>query len=594
MLDSNWDFTMLDEAKDKKDDKKKVKGFKEFDPNKYIDTKPVLDEAVKNTAVITFGRMNPVTIGHEKLVAKVASEAAKRKADAHVFLSHSQDKKKNPLSYDDKIKHAQKAFGAIVRKSNAKTIIQIAQQLQSKYKDLVLVVGSDRVKEFDTLLNRYNGKDYNFDSISVVSAGDRDPDSEDVSGMSASKMRAAVASGDFSAFKKGLPKKLQPSADDIFHSVQIGMGMSEELELEERVISRQERRKRSIAARRNRFKLRRGKIKSERKAATIAVLRKRARKMAIKLLKDKFAKGKYNDLPAGGKEIVDKRLAKFNPKRIDALARKLLKKEKEIDIARRKMKKESIEEACQTDVKGRKKPHMLLNKEGKVKFDGRFKLYKKKVNESAEDLNEEILDLMEATEQFNEGEKKGLWDNIHAKRKRIKAGSGEKMRKPGSKGAPTDADFKAASESVELDEAKWKVSIPGVPRVYVDAQSASDVKRDMRKLVKPEHLDDIEIERVQPSEIKKDFRDRAAAKVNEEHGAGDWGTDELTNNFKAATPGENGKVTNVKKPSENKALKEGMGKKLAAQAALRIAAHYAKKTINNRLKNKDQQSQPEQ
>ena len=138
-------------------DKKKIKGFKEFDSSKYIDVEPTLDEAtMKDSVVVSFGRMNPVTVGHEKLVNKVTAEASKRKADGMVFMSHSQDAKKNPLSYDDKVKFAKKAFGNVIQKSNSKTIIDIAKSLTGKYKNFVMVVGSDRVDEFEKLLNKYN------------------------------------------------------------------------------------------------------------------------------------------------------------------------------------------------------------------------------------------------------------------------------------------------------------------------------------------------------------------------------------------------------------------------------------------------------
>ena len=125
------------------------------------------------TAVITFGRMNPPTVGHEKLVNKVKAEA--KGGPAFVYLSHTQKAPKDPLSYDDKIKYAQAAFGRIVKKSSARTIIEVMKELQGKYSAVKLVVGSDRVSEFKTLLNKYNGKDYNFDKIEVVSAGERDP-----------------------------------------------------------------------------------------------------------------------------------------------------------------------------------------------------------------------------------------------------------------------------------------------------------------------------------------------------------------------------------------------------------------------------------
>ena len=178
------------------------------------------------TAVFSFGRMNPVTEGHAKLVAKVAAEAKRVRGTPLVFLSHSQDKKKNPLSYEDKLRYARLAFGPVVVKSQAKTIIEVMKALQS-YDNVIMVVGSDRVAGFESLLEKYNGSDYNFKSIKVVSAGERDPDSDDVSGMSASKMRALAADNNLNAFKAGLPPKLQRSAKEVMQSVRIGMGLQE-------------------------------------------------------------------------------------------------------------------------------------------------------------------------------------------------------------------------------------------------------------------------------------------------------------------------------------------------------------------------------
>ena len=439
------------------DKKKKIKGFKEFDPKKYIETKPTLDEAVlKDTVVISFGRMNPITIGHEKLINRVSSEAAKRKADSHIFLSHSQDKKKNPLPYDDKIKFASKAFGSIIKKSNAKTIIQIAQSLEGKYKNLVMVVGSDRVKEFESLLTKYNGKDYSFDSIQVVSAGERDPDSEGVEGMSASKMRELAMNNNQKEFIKGLPRKLQANGNAVFAAVRKGMNMTEEViidEMEEldEALTRAQRRKRSILMKRMRHKIKRGREKAKRRTASLEVLRKRARKAALKIFKVKFSKGRYADMSPGEKEIIDKRIEKISKQRIDQIAKKLLPKVKQKERERRQAmfnkKNESYEmnEASCADTKVRKKPHMLLNKEGQVKFDGRFKLYRKKVNESVEDLNEEILDLIESTEAFAEDYYKGVpkdkKDDREAHFKRY-AEKGDSKADKDSNYKPAPGDFK--------------------------------------------------------------------------------------------------------------------------------------------------------
>lgn len=227
----------IKKRKDKKKDQDTGKGIlkkdsaKSFDANKYIDTEPRINEAVQNKAVITFGRMNPPTVGHEKLVNKIVSTAISEKGTPLVYLSKTQDAKKNPLTYDQKIKYAQAFFGKrLVVKSPAKTIIEVAKEIQKTgFKDLVLVVGSDRVKEFETLLNKYNGKDFTFDSIKVVSAGDRDPDSDDVSGMSASKIRAAAAEGDLDLFTKGIPTRNDRLRLSLYSDVRKGLGISESL-----------------------------------------------------------------------------------------------------------------------------------------------------------------------------------------------------------------------------------------------------------------------------------------------------------------------------------------------------------------------------
>ena len=179
-----------------------------------------LEEKKNNVAVISFGRMNPPTIGHQKLVDKVKETARSRSGKPMIFLSHTQDSKKNPIGYNDKIRLARIAFGRdVIKPSRSKTIIQIAQELEGKYDDLVMIVGEDRVREFTSLLNKYNGKDYSFNNIEIISAGTRDPDSSDVSGMSASKMRGFVSSGDEDSFRKGLPFALQRQSNRVFDLV---------------------------------------------------------------------------------------------------------------------------------------------------------------------------------------------------------------------------------------------------------------------------------------------------------------------------------------------------------------------------------------
>ena len=157
--------------------------------------------------VFTFGRMNPPTIGHAKLVNKVVQVAKSKGAEAALYVSQSQDSKKNPLPWNVKVKLLQKIFPQInvPMDRDAKTVFHILRNLNGKYDEVTLVVGSDRVKEFDTSIRKYMGKEYNFKKFEVVSAGERDPDAQGVEGMSASKMREFVQKGDISSWIKGFP-----------------------------------------------------------------------------------------------------------------------------------------------------------------------------------------------------------------------------------------------------------------------------------------------------------------------------------------------------------------------------------------------------
>jgi len=191
----------------------------------------------KGAIVIGWGRFNPPTVGHEKLIEKVASEASSRGADYRIFPTKSVDAKKNPLSFPQKVKFMRAMFPRHARKispdKTLNTVIKAAQSLEKEgYSSLVLVAGSDRTREFQTLLNKYNGKEYKFDKIDIVSAGERDPDAEGVTGMSASKMRAAASSKDFKSFKTGLPRTFR-QAKSMFDTVRKGMNITEEEDLNE-------------------------------------------------------------------------------------------------------------------------------------------------------------------------------------------------------------------------------------------------------------------------------------------------------------------------------------------------------------------------
>ena len=184
-----------------------------------------LYEAPKKVAVAAFGRMNPPTIGHEKLVNAVK----KQNGDHYIFLSQTQKPKDNPLPFDVKLEFAKKFFpGVNVGHPTVRTPIQMLQMLEKLgYTDVVYVAGSDRVASFDKLFNDYNGKEYNFDSITVINAGERDPDADGAEGMSASKMRLAAAEGNLEAFSQGVPKPAL--AQNMYDAVRKGMGVKDEV-----------------------------------------------------------------------------------------------------------------------------------------------------------------------------------------------------------------------------------------------------------------------------------------------------------------------------------------------------------------------------
>jgi len=194
-------------------------------------------EAKGDTAVFTFGRFNPPTTGHEKLIDALAKQQGKNAGSLmYVYPSHSQDAKKNPLPHARKVAYMKKMFRKYARNiitSKSRNVFEIAVELHNKgHRAVVMVVGSDRVQEFDRLLNQYNGVEgkhgyYGFDDIRVVSAGERDPDAEGVEGMSASKMRAAAAQGDFDSFKMGVPRNFG-DVKKLYDDIRKNMGVREQ------------------------------------------------------------------------------------------------------------------------------------------------------------------------------------------------------------------------------------------------------------------------------------------------------------------------------------------------------------------------------
>ena len=188
-------------------------------------------EKTRGTLTIAFGRFNPPTTGHGKLLDTVASSSDED--DYMIVPSRSQDKKKNPLDADTKVSVMQKMFpkhkNKIVNDANNRTIFDVLKKAHNDgYANVRIVGGGDRVKEFDKLANDYNGKLYQFDNVEVMSAGDRDPDSDDVTGMSASKQRKAAAENDIKTFMKGVPKSLsQKDAEQLFKKIRTAMNIKE-------------------------------------------------------------------------------------------------------------------------------------------------------------------------------------------------------------------------------------------------------------------------------------------------------------------------------------------------------------------------------
>ena len=168
--------------------------------------RPPTTEGAK-IAAFTFGRFNPPTVGHELLINKVKEFAAGN--DYFVFPSHSVDKKKNPLTAEQKVEFMKEMFpshkDSIIFDSQVRDAIKALKWLEDKgYTDAIFVVGSDRVSGFQ-FIKQYNGKDYCMNTVEIRSAGERDPDADDVSGMSASKMRKAAMEGDMETLASGIP-----------------------------------------------------------------------------------------------------------------------------------------------------------------------------------------------------------------------------------------------------------------------------------------------------------------------------------------------------------------------------------------------------
>jgi hypothetical protein len=210
---------------------------KKVSPEKSGDAEESQEKSESNGVIIVFGRFNPPTIGHEKLLNKAAQEAEKNGYELRIYPSRSQDKKKNPLDATAKIDYMRQMFpkyaGNIVDNANSKTIFNVMIGANEEgHKNMKIMVGADRLGEFQGLSHKYNGELYNYDNLEVVSAGDRDPDAEGAEGMSASKLRLAASGGDFKSFAKGVPNTLNNQKKmELYNTLRKSMGISEDWEI---------------------------------------------------------------------------------------------------------------------------------------------------------------------------------------------------------------------------------------------------------------------------------------------------------------------------------------------------------------------------
>lgn len=219
-----------DQEEPQQKSKKPVDQVQPQQKSQEVEQEPETQES--ETLTVGFGRFNPPTVGHEKLLNHIKKVADK--GEYRIYPSHSQDAKKNPLDSETKVGYMRKMYpdhsSSIVHDTGMKTIFDVLKGAhQQGYKNVNIVVGADRLQEFEKLANKYNGNLYSFETINVVSAGERDPDAEGVEGMSASKLRKHAKEGDFETFAKGVPEALgEKETKKLYNTVRKNMGLDEQ------------------------------------------------------------------------------------------------------------------------------------------------------------------------------------------------------------------------------------------------------------------------------------------------------------------------------------------------------------------------------
>ena len=342
----------------------------------------------EKTLYFVWGRMNPPTAGHEKLLDFLKVKAGKN--PFRIYLTQSEDKSKNPISFADKIKFARKGFPQygrqIMMNKKLKTIFDAMTSFYNEgFKRIVIVAGNDRVRQYEILLNKYNGVKgkhgfYNFERINVLDAGKRDPESSGVEGVSGTKLRGYAESGDFTKFAQYMPKRLSNSdSKAVYNAVRKGIGLKEEKEFKQKIQLEPVSEIRESYINGDLFKV-----------GDSVVIKESDEVGEVKLLGSNYVIV----------EVADKRYRKW----LDAV--EPVENVKTFEIAN-VFNGNLIEEKEELIVDYKIFPNL---QEGKMQ---RFK-------------------------NFDEGKNKGLWANIHAKRKR-----GERPAKPGEKGYPKTLDIEA-------------------------------------------------------------------------------------------------------------------------------------------------------
>lgn len=313
----------------------KAKKRKLSPANNKIDVKPTISPVFEGRALraatVTYGRMNPPTIGHAKVAARIMAVASQTGSKPIIFLSASHGDSKNPLPPERKRQLVAQAFG--LETHIAKNLFEMMKQLDGKYDVVHLVVGEDRAGVINQLL-KYNGREYNFKDIQIHNAGQRDS-SSGVSGMSASKMREFASNKDLKSFTNGLPIKLRSQAADIMSLISEHLEYEQLEELDEAALTMAQRLKRAQQMRRISAKIQVARRRALKKRADVAHLTKRARAAAKNAFRKRMLGGKsYAELSLGTRASIDARL-KSKQKAVNKLAQRLLPKFRRAEMARK-------------------------------------------------------------------------------------------------------------------------------------------------------------------------------------------------------------------------------------------------------------------